>query len=125
VLKILTRFFCGLFYRPEPTVLRYGVTIHRFKADPARVRAIHSLYNSKPFQLAMAVVATASPPHGPCKDGNDALFQMGVAKGIKDTFAMLKFLGEPDAPTQDNLTPDWGVPDDEDQTAQAPDPIQT
>jgi hypothetical protein len=110
--KIL-RWLKSLFHRPHPSALRYGVTIKDFKADPARIKAMSVIYRSPIFQHAMSVVASSAPPYDKApKDAIDAAHQLGVAGGVRATFAMFKFLGEKDEVYEEVKTT-WGVSDDD------------
>lgn len=100
------------FKRPHPTVLKYGVTIEEFKSDPARVSAMNRLFNSPVFQNALGVIVTVTPPLRRYDNPNNALFDLGVTRGVRETIDLLRYLGEHPIKIE-QLEPTWGVEQDD------------
>lgn len=98
--------------RPYPSALQYGVTIAKFKDDPGRVRAMGDIWKHPTFQYALGVLALSAPPHAATyQDPTATAYDLGVAKGVRDSIAMLKHLSEPEVEYED-IKPTWGVPEE-------------
>ena len=94
--------------RTAPALFKQNVNVEKFKSDSSRVGALEELIKNPVFHHAWSVVMTLAPPHREYDNASSALFDLGVARGMRKAFEDLQFLAKFDE-KDEPLAVTWGV----------------
>ena len=91
-----------------PALFKQNINAAKFKDNTARVGYMETVFHNTIFQHACAVAMSLAPPHRDYDNKDNAMFDIGVIRGMRKFYEALEYLATHE---QKHEPPemDWGV----------------